>query len=196
MPCFIYLKSEPLQHRNLTSRIPMSAPCRSATGTSPSPGALDWCKRIQSIQQEKMTPEQRQQVLQAAERHREILQCQVVSSEVQRRMQSVQVRPPSCIFAFLSPIFMPVVAVRCKQSRSFFFWFWPSLYPNRSTGHWLCPTTRPSTIRFTSSDGMRSFQRHFKSRQRSFAHDASRMQVCNPHAGGVVCCVPSALSSR
>ncbi len=38
-----------------------------------------------------MTPEQRQQVLQAAERQREILQCQVVSSEVQKRMKDVQV---------------------------------------------------------------------------------------------------------
>ena len=42
-----------------------------------------------------MTPEQRQQVLQAAERQREIFQCQIVSSEVQKRMQHVQVRPPS-----------------------------------------------------------------------------------------------------
>ena len=42
-----------------------------------------------------MTPVQRQQVLQAAERQREILQCQVVSSEVQSRMKKVQVSAPS-----------------------------------------------------------------------------------------------------
>ena len=71
---------------------PMSG---SASGPSPSPRALDWCKKILCVLQEKMTPEQRQHVLQAAERHREILQCQVVSSEVQKRMKDVQVQPPS-----------------------------------------------------------------------------------------------------
>lgn len=48
-----------------------------------------------------MTPVQRQQVLQAAERQREILQCQVVSSEVQSRMKKVQVHHPifcQCVF--------------------------------------------------------------------------------------------------
>jgi hypothetical protein len=69
----------------------MSAPPRLGSGPSPSPKALEWCKKIQFIQQERMTPEQRQQVLQAAERQREILQCQVVSSEVQKRMKDVQV---------------------------------------------------------------------------------------------------------
>jgi len=78
-----------------TSQFPMSAPARLASGPSPSPKALEWCKKIQSIQQEKMTPVQRQQVLQAAERQREILQCQVVSSEVQSRMKKVQVSAPS-----------------------------------------------------------------------------------------------------
>ena len=72
----------------------MSAPPRFASGgPSPSPKALEWCKKIQVIQQERMTPEQRQHVLQAAERQREILQCQVVSSEVQTRMKNVQVQP-------------------------------------------------------------------------------------------------------
>jgi hypothetical protein len=81
--------------------IPMSAPARLASGPSPSPKALEWCKKIQCIQQEKMTPVQRQQVLQAAERQREILQCQVVSSEVQSRMKKVQVHLPiffECVF--------------------------------------------------------------------------------------------------
>ena len=116
-----------------------------------------------------MTPEQRQQVLQAAERQREILQCQVVSSEVQKRMKDVQVHSLACVF-FVSPVFLLDAAVRCKQSRPFL----------------LSPA--PPCSRRTGGDCIRRCLCHFKSRQRSFSYDASRLQVRNPYDAGAVCC--------
>ncbi len=65
-----------------------------------------------------MTPEQRRQVLQAAERQREILQCQVVSSEVQKRMKDVQVHLIAILFV-VSLVFLLDASVCCEQSRSF-----------------------------------------------------------------------------
>jgi hypothetical protein len=82
---------------------------------------MQWCRKIQSIQNEKMTPEQRQHVLQAAERQREILQCQVVSSEVQKRMKDVQVRPRSPPTALLFLLFfsLSLQSATWKAGRSF-----------------------------------------------------------------------------
>ncbi len=146
-----------MQYPNLV--IPQHPMSGSASGPSPSPRALDWCKKIQCIQQEKMTPEQRQHVLQAAERHREILQCQVVSSEVQKRMKDVQVQPPSpsAQFAFLSPFLTFDASVCCKQSLPLFFrpTFGPSIC---SCG--LCYVLRPPPWpppSIPGSDGLRSF---------------------------------------